>query len=154
MSVTINEKLALLLDKADTIKLLVTTNEQGIPHAVVKNSLRLAKDNHLIYLELLESSHTNSNMVRSIWFDHSITIAIVGTNGESYQIKGKPIKAIVNGHTFRKYYKELREEQGDVDLAAVWIIKPYEILDQSFPVRRCQEETNRPYFKHLDRLAK
>lgn len=154
MAVTINEELAVMLGEADTVKLLVTTDEKGAPHAVVKNSLRLDEDNHLIYFELLESSQTNKNMVRSIWFNRPITVAVVGANGGSYQIKGKPLKAIVSGHSFRKYYEQIREENGDADLAAVWVIEPQEIVDQSFPARRQQEEASRPYFKHLDRLAK
>lgn len=154
MSVPVNNKLAALLGKADTVKLLVTTDEKGPPHAVVKNSLQLAEKNQLIYLELLESSQTNKNMVRSIWFNRPVTVAVVGTDGSSYQISSKPVKAIVSGPLFRKYYEQIREKLGDVDLAAVWVLEPQKIVDQSFPVRRRQEEASRPYFKHLDRLAK
>lgn len=154
MAVEITEEIAALLGKAETVKILITTDEEGVPHAVVKNSLRLDERNQLIYLELLESSQTNKNMVRSIWFNRPISVAVVGANGESYQIKGKPTKAIVSGPLFRKYYAQTRELDGDSDLAAVWVIEPQKIIDQSFPVRRRQEEAGRPYFKHLDRLAK
>lgn len=154
MAVTITEELTAILGRADTVKVLVTTDEKGTPHAVIKESLQLDEENHLIYFELLESSHTNKNMVRSIWFNHSITVAVMGANGESYQIKGKPVKAIVSGRAFRKYYEQIREKNGDIDLAAVWVIEPQEIVDQSFTVRRKQEEASRPYFTHLDRLAK
>jgi hypothetical protein len=155
MAVTINEELAALLSEEDTVKLLVTTDEKGAPHAVVKKSLQLNEEkNQLIYFELLESSHTNKNMVRSIWFDHPVAVAVVGADDSSYEIKGKPVKAIVSGPAFRKYYEQLRAKHGDVDLATVWVIEPQEIVNQSFPVRRQQEEETRPYFKHLDRLAK
>jgi hypothetical protein len=154
MAISINEELAALLGKEDTVKLLVTTDEKGAPHAVVKESLQIDADNQLIYLELLESSQTNRNMVRSIWFNHPITVAVVGASGESFQIKGNPVKAIVSGLVFRKYYEQVREQNGDADLAAVWVIEPKEVVDQSFLVRRQQEAERRPYFKHLDRLAK
>lgn len=154
MAVIITKDLTAILGRADTVKVLVTTDETGVPHAVIKESLQLDEENHLIYFELLESSHTNKNMVRSIWFNHSITVAVMGANGESYQIKGKPIKAIVSGIAFRKYYEQIREKNGDIDLAAVWVIEPQEIVDQRFTVRRKQEEASRPYFTHLDRLAK
>ncbi len=154
MAVDITEKLAALLGKADTVKILVTTDEEGAPHAVVKDSLRLDEQHRLIYLELLESSRTNKNMVRSIWFNRAVAVAVAGANGESYQIKGKPVKAIVSGPLFRKYYQQIREQCDDADLAAVWVIEPENIIDQSFPVRRRQEEASHPYFKHLDRLAK
>jgi hypothetical protein len=154
MAVIITEEITAILGRADTVKVLVTTDEKGTPHAVIKESLQLDDENHLIYFELLESSHTNKNMVRSIWFNHSITVAVMGANGESYQIKGKPVKAIVSGRAFRKYYEQIREKNGDIDLAAVWVIEPQEIVDQRFTVRRKQEEASRPYFTHLDRLAK
>lgn len=154
MTVTINEELAVLLGKAATVKLLITTDDKGVPHAVVKDSLQLDEKNHLIYFELLESSHTNKNMVRSLWFNQSVTVAIVGNNGASYQIKGKPVKAIVSGHLFQKYYEQVRKKNDDADLAALWVIEPQEIFNQSFSVRSQQEKTTHPYFKHLDRLAK
>nr|WP_092067835.1 hypothetical protein [Dendrosporobacter quercicolus]NSL46803.1 hypothetical protein [Dendrosporobacter quercicolus DSM 1736]SDL64429.1 hypothetical protein SAMN04488502_101442 [Dendrosporobacter quercicolus] len=154
MAVLINEELAALLSKEDTVKLLVTTDEQGAPHAVVKKSLQLDEQNHFIYFELLESSHTNKNMVRSIWFNRPVTVAVAGANGGSYQIKGRPLKTIVSGPAFRKYYEQVRRENSEADLAAVWVIEPQEIVDQGFSVRRQQEEAKRPYFKHLDRLAK
>ena len=151
---TVNEKLAAILTKPDTVKLLVTTDEQGAPHAVVKNSLHLDEENRLVYFELLESSQTNKNMVRSIWFNRPVSVAVLGASGESYQVKGRPLKAIVSGHVFRKYYQQVQAESRDHDLAAVWIIKPLEILEQTLSVRRQQEAETRPYFKHLDRLAK
>lgn len=154
MAITIGTELAGLLDQEDTVKLLVTTDEQGIPHAVVKKSLQLDSDtNRLLYLELLESSQTNKNMVRSIWFNRVITIAVIGTLGESYQIKGRPVKAIVSGHAFRKYYNLVREKKPEADLAAVWVIEPVEIIDERFSVRLQQETAAHPYFQHLDQLA-
>jgi hypothetical protein len=154
MSAELNERLAAILHEPGTVKLLITTDDQGAPHAVVKDSLNLDENHHFFYLERLESSQTNKNMVYSIWYDRSIAINVTGTSGESFQIKGKPIKAIVSGYTFRKYYKQLREEDDDNDLAAVWVIEPEQIIEQTFLVRRRQEEKRRPYFKHLDRLAK
>ncbi len=154
MAITISTELADVLAKEDTVKLLVTTDEQGIPHAVVKKSLRLDSDtNRLLYLELLESSQTNKNMVRSIWFNRVVTVAVIGAQGESYQIKGRPIKAIVSGHAFRKYYSLVREKKPEADLAAVWVIEPVEIIDERFSVRLQQETAAHPYFQHLDQLA-
>lgn len=154
MAVIINEKLVTLLGKADTVKLLVTTDEKGVPHAVVKESLQLDDKGRIIYFELLESSHTNKNMVRSIWFNRPVTVAVAGAGGESYQVKGNTLKAIVSGPLFRKYYEQVADRNRDNSLATVWVIEPESIDDQSLPARRRQHEANRPYFKHLDRLAK
>ena len=150
----LNEKLAAILARPDTVKLLVTTDEQSVPHAVVKSSLHLDEEQRLVYFELLEASQTNRNMVRSIWFDRPVSVTVAGTNGESYQIKGKPLKAIVSGHAFRKYYRQVRAENNTHDLAAVWIIQPQEIIEQTLSVRQEAAAEQRPYFIHLDRLVK
>ena len=154
MAMVISQEIREILKKETTTKVLVTTNEKNQIHAVVKNSLQVYENDTLLYFELLESSQANKNMVRSLWFDGSITFMIVGENGESYQIKAKPVKSVVSGYLFQTYYKQIRDKLGDVDLAAVWILEPQKIMNQTFVVRRQEEELNRPYFKHLDRLAK
>lgn len=154
MSIAIPEELARLLEREDTAKVLVTTDKNGHPYTAVKNSLQVDGTDRLIYWELLESSATNANMVYSIWFDQPIALAIVGVKGESYRIKGRPVKAIVSGGVFRQHYEKARQQLGDVDLAAVWVIELLEIVDQRFTARQQQEEADRPYFKHLDRLAR
>lgn len=154
MGITFPKELLELLAKRDTVKIIATTDAKGTPHAVVKQSLQLNESNQLIYFELLESSQTNKNLVHSIWFNRPIAVAVIGTGGESYQIKGKPVKAIVSGLLFRDYYVKIREQLGDVDLAAVWVIEPLEVVDQTLDGRSQEEEIRHPYFKHLDRLAK
>jgi len=143
-----------LLNDRETVKVLATTDEKGIPHAVFKQSFCLGEDGSLIYLELLESSQSNKNMVRSIWFHRRVAILLKGKNGLSYQVKGRPIKAVISGPLFQKHYAALRESLGDVDLAAVWIIEPEEVINESYSVRKSREEAAHPCFKHLDRLAK
>lgn len=78
MAVQLNKDIEDLLSDEETIKVLATTDEKGIPHAVVKQSLHLGEDGNLVYLELLESSRTNKNMVWSIWFDRKVSIVLTG----------------------------------------------------------------------------
>lgn len=154
MAVQLNKDIEDLLSDEETVKVLATTDKKGVPHAVVKQTLHLGEDGNLVYLELLESSRTNKNMVGSIWFDRKVSIVLTGKNGLSYQIIGAPIKGIITGNEFQKYYADIRQKLGDVDLSTVWIIKPEEVFNQTFSVRRHQEESKRPLFTHLDRLSK
>ena len=59
------------------------------------------------------------------------------------------------GSSLRKYYEQIRIKDVDADLAAVWVIEPQEVIDQSFSSRRQQEELSRcggghlkPYTQH------
>ncbi|MBI1920990.1 MAG: pyridoxamine 5'-phosphate oxidase family protein [Geobacter sp.] len=148
-----NEIIDLLKDK-ETTKVLATLDADGFPHAVVKQSLQPGEDGNILYLELLESSRTNKNLVRSIWFDRKVAIALKGKDGRSWQIKGKPVKTHITGPLFQKHYTAVRKRLGDVDLAAVWVIEPEEVIEETFAARRAEEERKHPLFTHLDRLAR
>ena len=155
MAVRFDQEIVDMLQDKKTVKVLATTSENGAPHVVIKQTLHLGDDGNLVYLELLESSLTNKNLVRSIWFDRRISIALRGENGHSYQIIGRPVKAVISGPVFQRHYVSVRESLGeDVDLATVWIIEPEEVRNQTPAVRRRQEGDAHPLFIHLDRLAK
>ncbi len=154
MATNLNKEIRDLIADAEATKVLATLDADGVPHAVVKQSLQIGEDGNIIYLELLESSRTNRNLVRSIWFDRKVAVIVTGRGGQSYQIKGKPLKTHITGPLFQKHYTAVRERLGEVDLAAVWVIEPDEVIEESFAVRKEEEERNHPFFIHLDRLAK
>jgi len=154
MSLQLEEDVVNLLQNKDTIKVLATTNEHGEPHAVVKQSLHLGENGNIVFLELIESSKTSKNLTRSIWFNRKVAVTLVGKDGQSYQIKGTPIKCIVAGKFFEEQYSKIREKLDDADLAAIWIIKPEEVINETYSIRKADEETKHPFFKHLDRLVK
>jgi hypothetical protein len=154
MAIQLDNEVVELLSNMETVKVLATIGQDGVPHAVIKQTLHLGEDGNLIYLELLESSQTYKNLLRSIWFNRKVSVVLNGKEGQSYQIKGKPVKNIISGPIFQKHYTSIRERLGDVDLAAVWIIEPEEAMNQTYKVRKATEEASHPYFKHLDQLAK
>lgn len=153
MSVQLSDELVSLLHDRETIKLLATTDESGTPHVVAKDSIHISEDGTIHYLEHLESSRTNHNLVRAIWFDRRVSIVIIGTH-QSFQIKGRPLEVHITGPLFQKHYAEVRHRLGDVDLSGVWVIEPLEVINENPEIRRQEEEKRRPFFRHLDRLAK
>lgn len=154
MAVQLTDDIIALFADEETTKVLATLDADGFPHAVVKQSLQPGEDGKIIYLEFLESSRTNKNLVRSLWFDRQVAVALWGTDGRSWQIKGKPVKTHITGPLFQKHYTATREKLGGVDLAAVWVIEPLELIEESFAARKAEEERKHPFFTHLDRLAK
>lgn len=154
MAIRSNDELVALFSDELTVKVLTTTDAQGVPHAVVKQSLSLDAQGNVTLLELLESSRSNKNLLHSLWNNRPVTVLLTGKDGISYEIKGVPIKSIVAGPRFQTAYRQLRARRGDVDLAAVWVIEPREIVNETFAVRQAEENDAHPFFRHLDRLAK
>jgi hypothetical protein len=147
-----NEVLELLND-AQSVKILVSVDDEGLPHPTVKDSLH-SDGKDIVYTEFIESSNTNRYLTKSLWFDRSVSILLLAYDGRCFNIKAKPTRAIVNGKIFQKYYEEIQKKFGDFDLSTVWILKSLEIKEQTLQKRVSEEAQKRPYFLHLDRLAK
>lgn len=141
-----------LLDDSTFVGTIATLDESGAPYAVPSPFLRLNEEGQIVHLELLETSTTHRNLLRSIWFEHPVTVSISGNNGVVVA-KGRVHKVHVSGPVFSSYYREVRENLEDADLAGVWLIEVLEVIDETYAVRKVREEKYHPFFRHLDRLA-
>ena len=120
MSLVLSSEALSLLDDPATVKILATVDGDGAPHAVVKQSLHAGADGRrLFYLELLDTSATNRNLVGSLWYDGRVAITLAGSEGRSVQIKGRAVKNHVTGPLFLEHYRRVRDLYGDVDIAGV-----------------------------------
>jgi predicted pyridoxine 5'-phosphate oxidase superfamily flavin-nucleotide-binding protein len=142
-----------LLEDPATVGTIATLDESGAPHAVPSPFMHIDADGRLIHLELLETSLTHRNLLRSIWFDRPVTVSLSGTGGSVTVVKGRVHKVHVSGPLFSSYYRDVREQLGDADLAGVWLIDPHEVIDETYALRKVREEELHPFFRHLDRLA-
>src|SRR5690349_14028833 len=120
MSHQLNPEVQALLADPATVKVVATTDENGAPYVTASPFLQVADNGRLIHLELLETSTTNRNLVRSLWFDRPLAVTLIAGDGRSYVLKGKPVKALITGPLFSHHYRQVRAVLGDVDLAAVW----------------------------------
>lgn len=146
-----------LLKDSQAIKVLTTVDEKGIPYSVFKDSLTvLEEDNDFIaYAELIESSPTNRNMVRGIWFNKSVVIAIKRRES-SYLIRGKPVECLIGGQIYKRFLQEVKREQGlQADIQAVWLIRVDEVVDQSLKAQLAEPGKEKIFLNtHLDLLKK
>jgi hypothetical protein len=140
------------LNDADALKVLVTLDENGVPHPTPKGSIHWNGE-HIVSWEILESSHSNRNLTRSIWFDKPVTILLVTADKQAYKIAAKTARNIVAGKEFTRHYEEAEKRHGR-GIAGVWLYDPVEITDQSARTRIAEEQAAHPYFTHLDQLAK
>lgn len=154
MSKIISEEIKEAFRDPSTIKILASISREGIPHAVAKGSLSLTEDGQIKYLELLESSTSNRNLIYSLWFEKQVAVTLITKDFRSYQIKGIPVRTLVSGSEFEENYKKAQERNPENDLAAVYFIEPEEVIVESYAVRKAQEEQKHPLYIHIDRLAK
>jgi hypothetical protein len=149
----LRQQIAVLLEDPATVATIATLDESGAPRSVPSPFLRQDAAGRLVHLELLETSTTHRNLLRSIWFDKPVSITLIGRNGQVLVIAGTPHKAHVSGPLFSDYYREVRSKLDDADLAAVWLIEPGQIRDETYVTRKAREEELHPFHLHLDRLA-
>lgn len=152
MAVKLKTEVIDLLNAPDSIKVLATTDKDGIPHVVFKGTVRADEKGFITYWELIESSQTNKNMVNSIWFHRQVAVN-VRKGDVSYQIKGIPYRAIIAGREFEEAYKLAERISEDTDLSAVWLIEPVEVIEETYKKRRDEEEKSHPILRHLDKLV-
>lgn len=141
-----------LINDSESIKILATTDEKGNPHTAFKDSLTVLDDGKLAFGEEFEGSQTNVNLVRSIWFNGNVELTVRDGSGTTYQIKGKPYRYVHAGPLFKEFYLAEREKRGpDSELAGVWIITPEEVRNETYEVRKKEEDEKHPFFRHFDR---
>lgn len=153
MSNELRQQIAVLLEDPATVATIATLDENGAPRSVPSPFIRQDATGRLIHLELLETSTTHRNLLRSIWFDKPVSITLSGRSGQVVVITGRPHKAHVSGPLFSNYYRAVRSKLDDADLAAVWLIEPEQIRDETYQTCKAREEALYPFHLHLDRLA-
>jgi hypothetical protein len=143
-----------IIKNSETIKILTTVDEDGNPHAAFREDLTVLDDGNLAFGEPFEGSQTNVNLVRSLWFDKKVELTLRDRSGTTFQISGKPYRYAHSGPLFKKFYMAEREKRGaDSELAGVWIIRPEEVKNETYEVRKKEEDEKHPFFRHFDRAS-
>ena len=148
----LSKKIVDLINDPESTKVIATADEEGHPHIAFKDSLTVLDDGMLAFGEEFEGSQTNVNLVRSIWFNKYVEMTVRDKNGTTFRIKGKPYRFAHAGPLFKKFYLAEREKWGpDSELAGVWIFTPEEVRDETYEVRKKEEDERHPFFRHFDR---
>jgi hypothetical protein len=154
MGIPLPQTLVALLNKRESIKVLTSLDQAGIPNTVFKDSIHADTDGNIRYLELLETSITNRNLIYSLWFSRPVTINVLSEDRKSWQIRGIPVKSLICGVEFQDAYYAVQQTLGkDTNLSAIWIIEPREIREESLTVRQREQTEAYPLVGHLDRYV-
>jgi hypothetical protein len=144
----LTEEVINLLKNPYTVKYLTTVDEEGIPNTVFKGSLTALDKNTIAYVELIENSLTQRNMLKNFWYNKrpvSISIFNPGRN-ISYQIKGEPYKFVVEGEIWKDFLNRVRSIIPDVNPSGVWLIRPKEIINQNYNIKKTEISEKKPGF--------
>jgi hypothetical protein len=143
-----------LINDSESIKLVATSDENGNPHIAFKGCLTVLEDGNLAFAEAFEGSQTSINLTRGIWFNNNVELTVRGKDEQTFQIIGKPYKYVYTGELFKKFYQSARKKWGaDSELAGVWIITPNEVKNETYEIRKREEDEKHPFFRHLDRSS-
>lgn len=145
--------LADVLSGQQVRKFIITNDARGVPHLEENDSIHLDENGFIVLLETNEYSRTNLNLVRSIWFNHCVSVYLTSGDGTSVEVTGKPYKALVSGAVFEKYYKDILERSDSEALSTVWLIGPESVTNESRKTRKEREAKGRQPLVHLDRIA-
>lgn len=150
----ISQDLKDIFEDKETLKVVATTDRDGVPHVVYKGSLHI-EDDKFVFYDLLQSSTTNKNLVNAIWFDKKVAINILSKDKRSFHIVGRPEKSITAGKGFEEVYNKIQSEHDrSFDLNAIWYIIPEEINEVSYTVRRQEQQEKFPILGHLDQFTR
>src|SRR5690349_2423960 len=97
MAVALDQETRDLLADPTTIGIIATTDGEGSPQVSVSRYLKADEEGRLVHLELLESSPTTRNLLRSLWFDRKVAVLLQGKEGQSRVIRGRAIKTHISG---------------------------------------------------------
>ncbi|MDR1509267.1 MAG: pyridoxamine 5'-phosphate oxidase family protein [Synergistaceae bacterium] len=148
----LNRELINILQDDKSIKVIATVDEEGFPHVVQREDFKVLEDESIVFAEWRESSITNSNLVRAIWFGGRVALFVSNDENISYQIKGLPVRFDYVSPLYKEFYAVTRKKHGsDSDITGIWYIRPIEVRDENHKIRRKEEEIIHPYFRHLDR---
>ncbi len=142
-----------LLEDPESVKLLTTTDKDGVPHTVLKGSLAALDEDFLAYVELFEGSRSQKNMLHNLWFKKLVTIAVC-KGGLAYQIKGEPYRFIIEGALRDSFFKEVWKRMPEANPSGVWLIRPKEVIDESYETQLKKEQDRINYsiwFQYLGR---
>lgn len=154
MAIEISQEIKAVFADSETVKVLATSDEHGVPHVVAKGSIHIDDNGDVVYWELLEKTVSGRNATHSLWFDRKVAVLAIAKDGRSYQIKGIPYRTLISGKEYERNYVEAEKLNPENDLAAVYYIKPTEVREETYSVRLQQQRERHPLYQHLDKIAK
>jgi len=127
-----------LFNDLESIKVLVTIDENYVPHCVPVGSLCVLSPN-IIAFGVIMMKKTQSNLLYC--YENKRTIVTMAVKGSiSYQIKVIAKEYLTEGIVYEKFCEGLKPLvlNSGFELKGVWILEPTEIYNQSLGLKAGQ----------------
>ena len=88
-----------LLENPNNVKIVTTVDKDGNPHSVPVNSVMVMDDGNIAFMELLDTSRTQKNLLNCYWFKKDVPVLVIGdwAKGEAFQITCSAYKFLTEG---------------------------------------------------------
>lgn len=125
----IPREIANLFNDPDSIKVLVTLNENNVPHCVPIGTLSIPTPD-IIAFAVIMVKETHKNLLNNP--DKIVTTTAI-RGSKSYQIKAKPKEYLTEGAAFDAFKQRFGTIilGSGLEINGVWILEPLEIYNQS-----------------------
>ena len=152
MAILSKEVVELLQDK-QTVKVISTVSDTGELNASIKGSLMALEDGNLAYMELLETSQTQRNVLWAHLWNKSVSVLVYNPgNNQCYKIKGEPVKFLIMGPVWDIFLEETWKMLPEANPAGVWLIKPVEVVAADYFSRLEAEAKRLPHMPFWSRI--
>jgi hypothetical protein len=142
-----------LLESPDSVKIIGTLGADGAPCLAANALLTSLNGVTLVLCERLETSRSNKNLVRSIWYDGPVTILLLNA-ARAFEIRAETYRCLAVGGIFDAVLARVRATNGpDADIAVVWELIPKTCRDVSDDALVAEHRSLHPYDGHLDRSS-
>jgi hypothetical protein len=120
----LDPKLIELLESPDSVKIIGTLDADGAPCLAVNASITSLNGVTIVLSEQLETSRSNRNLVRSVWYDKPVTILALNASS-AFEIRAEAYRCLAVGDIYSLMLTRTRALCGpDADIAAAWELIP------------------------------
>lgn len=155
MGLKLSKELKEAMENKVQYKTIVTIGKEGKLQAQKVHTLYVTETETLLYPEYLESSQTNKNLIYSLWFNQEVVFLIEDAEASTYEVRGIPRNAIIEGAYFEEEYRKVQAVfDGRFDLSTIWEIEIISVKDITLEKCARKEQEAYPMIQHLDRIAK
>lgn len=127
--VKIPDEAASVFHSMQSVKILATVDEKGMPHAVPIGSMTLSREKDKLYFAEVAIKITKANLELAKKEGKMVSVLAVKAL-EAYQAKCSVEGFYTSGELYAEQKKALKQLM-NIDISGIWVLEPDEVYKQS-----------------------